>query len=255
MAYDQFESFKQPDEMSIIDYTNEFEHLNNKIHQSDMVLPTGMLAYKVLNSANISSEKKQLIRATIVALTYDNMTKQLKAIYGSSGNSVNSNDNFEIKCEPVCYANKLLDYSHQGPKDGYRGNRGSSSCNRNSHFPYQFKQQSGSNSENYDKWGQKTNPLDKPGKVTCCLICKSIYHWANSCPNKVKSTLEDVNITLFTQEMHERYTEKFVGETFNWAVLDSGCTKNVCGESWLSNYLDTLTEVDKSQVSEEGKYD
>ena len=40
-----------------------------------MVLPTGVLAYKVLNNANISSEKKQLIRATVVSLTYENMKK------------------------------------------------------------------------------------------------------------------------------------------------------------------------------------
>ena len=63
--------------------------------------------------------------------------------------------------------------------------------------------------------------------------------------------MEDVNIILFTQEIHECCIEKFVGETFNCAVLDSGCTKNVCGDSWLSNYLDTLTEVDQLQVSDE----
>ena len=33
-------------------------------------------------------------------------------------------------------------------------------------------------------------------------------------------------------------------------MLGSGCTKNVSGKSWLSNNLDTLTEVDRSQVSE-----
>ena len=97
---------------------------------------------------------------------------------------------------------------------------------------------------------QKTNPLDKSGKLTCSLICNSIYHWANSCPNKVKGTLEDIDITVFTQEMHECYMEKVVGETFNCAVLDGGCTKNRCGESCLSNYLDTLTEVDQLQVTE-----
>ena len=41
------------------------------------------------------------------------MTKQLKTIHDSSENSVNSNDNFDIKCEPVHYANKSLDYSRQ----------------------------------------------------------------------------------------------------------------------------------------------
>ena len=73
-----------------------FEHLNNKICQFDMVLPAEVLAYKDLNNANISSENKKLIRATVVTLTYENMTKQLKAIYDSSGNSANSNDNFDI---------------------------------------------------------------------------------------------------------------------------------------------------------------
>ena len=51
---------KRPDEMTIVDHINEFERLNNKIRQFDMVLPTGALAYKVLNNANISSEKQQL---------------------------------------------------------------------------------------------------------------------------------------------------------------------------------------------------
>ena len=55
MTYDQFENFKRPDDMSIVDYINEFERLNNKIRQFDMVLPRVVLAYKVLNNANISS--------------------------------------------------------------------------------------------------------------------------------------------------------------------------------------------------------
>ena len=33
-------------------------------------------------------------------------------------------------------------------------------------------------------------------------------------------------------------------------MLDSGCAKNVRGRSWLGNYLDTLTEKDRFQVSE-----
>ena len=34
------------------------------------------------------------------------------------------------------------------------------------------------------------------------------------------------------------------------AVLDSGCTKSVTGEMWLDEYLQTLSEQDKLQVSE-----
>ena len=51
-----------------------------------MVLLTGVLTYKVLKNVNISSEQKQLIRATVVSLTYENMKKQLKVIYGNPSN-------------------------------------------------------------------------------------------------------------------------------------------------------------------------
>ena len=61
--------------MTIVYYINEFECLNNKICQFDMVLPTVVLACKVWNNANTYSKKKQLIRATVVSVTYENMTK------------------------------------------------------------------------------------------------------------------------------------------------------------------------------------
>ena len=31
LAYDRFENFKRPDEMTIVDYINEFERLNRKV--------------------------------------------------------------------------------------------------------------------------------------------------------------------------------------------------------------------------------
>ena len=56
-------------------------------------------------------------------------------------------------------------------------------------------------------------------------MCQYIYHWANDCPNKVKEdSSNNVKITLFTQDVHSCYIEKFVGETLNCAVLDAGCT-------------------------------
>ena len=41
-----------------------------------------------------------------------------------------------------------------------------------------------------------------------------------------------------------------IGESFGMAVLDSGCTKSVAGEMWLNEYLQTLSEQDRLQVSE-----
>ena len=36
----------------------------------------------------------------------------------------------------------------------------------------------------------------------------------------------------------------------NGAVLNIGCTLNVCGLSWLNSYLESLTDDDKSKVIE-----
>ena len=35
--------------------------------------------------------------------------------------------------------------------------------------------------------------------------------------------------------------ESLVAETFNMALLDSGCTKTVCGEAWLQHYVQSLS--------------
>ena len=75
MAYDKFETFHRPVEMSIVDYLNEFERLYNQIKHYDMGLPTGVLAYRVLKNANITHKKQQLVRATLTLLTYENMKK------------------------------------------------------------------------------------------------------------------------------------------------------------------------------------
>ena len=37
---------------------------------------------------------------------------------------------------------------------------------------------------------------------------------------------------------------------FNDAVLDSGCTKVVCGKTWLSNHIDSLTNDNKVKVTD-----
>ena len=45
--------------------------------------------------------------------------------------------------------------------------------------------------------------------------------------------------------------ENFLGETLSCAVLDSGCTRTVCGNVWLSCCLDTLSDDEKQCIREE----
>ena len=65
LAYEKLKSFQRTTEMNIIDYMNEFERLHYEIQRYEMTLPTAVLPYRVLKSANISNEKQKLARATI----------------------------------------------------------------------------------------------------------------------------------------------------------------------------------------------
>ena len=97
-----------------------------------MDLPTGVLAYRMLKSANISEEKQQLVKVTLVALTYKDMKKKLKAIHNSVSNE---NDDGKIKIESSywtkddCannesfYSNTNYRFRGMGYKSNIRGNK------------------------------------------------------------------------------------------------------------------------------------
>ena len=57
-------------------------------------------------------------------------------------------------------------------------------------------------------------------------------------------------LTLFNDGLYNCCINKFVRKTLNHAVLDSRCTKTVCGLSWLDNYLETLSPEDREKEVE-----
>ena len=79
-------------------------------------------------------------------------------------------------------------------------------------------------------------------------VCQSIYHWFKDCPHNVQGS--NSKVTLFTQEVQKCYVQNFLGETLNLAVLDSGCTKTVCGQEWLKCYIESLCDDDRKKIQE-----
>ena len=82
---------------------------------------------------------------------------------------------------------------------------------------------------------KNTNPIDtNTGRPYQCGNCKSIFHFSRDCPDKDNSCF----IQLFTSEdIQKVYMQAFVGETLNSVVLDSACTKTVCGKNGLNVIL------------------
>lgn len=90
-AYEDFEKFIRKDDMNVTDFINEWERKYNICKAKKMILPEGVLAYRLLKSANLSSERQTLVRATIGELNLEDMKKQIKAIF----------DNLESKTSEI----------------------------------------------------------------------------------------------------------------------------------------------------------
>ena len=129
---------------------------------------------------------------------------------------------------------------------------------------------------------KSTNPTGDDGKPLRCACCDSIRHFLRDCPHSwenAKQSASMVQAECYDQEeyLSEQFEAMSCGEpsqeysAFHTAVLytgsdvheclqlhqeshasaivDTACTNNVCGSRWLAEYLDTLDEDLKAQVS------
>ena len=98
------------------------------------------------------------------------------------------------------------------------------------------------------------NPLDSEGNPSTCNICKSIYHWANKCPELswrsekgedvhvqlfTDVNSEDIHVELLTEGVSQCYLEQVVSECLPCTLVDTGCTATVRGKNWFECYQDT----------------
>ena len=234
--YILFDRYERESEMKIDDFILEFERRYNRIKQKDMNLPAGVLAFKLLDASKLPHDKRQLV-LTAVDYTkktelFDQMKSALRKFFGEQSVPINDmSEGAAVKFEPTLMAdsNEVL-YSrnrYQQRKFGQYNNR-----------------QHG-NWEDKSKNGQKVNPTGFNGKPTKCKICESILHYARDCPHR--RPIED-KITLFVGPKQEDLC-LFTSEARNSAVLDSGCTASVAGQSWVDCYLQTLNDDQQANIN------
>lgn len=82
-AYERFETMKRSPQTPIDEYLQAFDHLYNVVKKHGMVLPEGVLAYRLLASSNLPANEHKLARATTDSLTYKGMAACLKKIAGN----------------------------------------------------------------------------------------------------------------------------------------------------------------------------
>ena len=85
------------------------------------------------------------------------------------------------------------------------------------------------------------NPTGPDGRLLSCKSCGSFRHLLPACPDSWKkmsltNVVEDENAVLFTGYIKEEV--RCLGiDARNCAVLDSTCSRTVCGENWLNSYI------------------
>ena len=97
-AYENFEQFRRPSNMTMNEYIIEFERLLCRTRSHGSQMSENILAYRLLKSANLTSHHEELARATLTKLDYENMKLQLKKIFGDQVKSSTSGD-FSVKIE------------------------------------------------------------------------------------------------------------------------------------------------------------
>ena len=253
--YLKFTNFRRKDSQDFIAYTLEFEHLYHRMTAGNtkMEMADSVLAFKFLDSANLSEEEQKLAFTAInnSELSLKNMKSALKRVFSniqSDGSTSTGNVGFsdvDVKQEAFYVQQK-----RGGKKKVYfaAGSKAHSSG---------YKRSSG--------FSNKLNPRDKvTGEVTRCDNCDSKMHCRDDCPHPPTrhavhiiendedvsgsdSSEETVNIVLMTEEFDKQ--EVLVVEASKAAVLDTACTKTVAGEKWYENYYNYLSDADKSKVS------
>ena len=275
-AYDTFERYQHPVDMGMTEHINTFERLYQKAKNLKSELPDGVLAYRLLGSANLSDTHVQLARATLPSLTYNNMQQQLKKIFSDA--SVQSSSLASVKIEPTYESSHQevgeTHYMHRGhvARNVQRGRGRWRGRVKKSGYSSSVAQSSDSDSQTQEQKNSGTkpkrrlNPRDSFGNITECSICGSRFHWAKQCPDRyevLESVTEqaeedkEVLITLFTKGSQSRNVtdetecEVLIAETLSYGIIDSGCSRSVCGDVWLKCYLDTLSDNDIKLVQVE----
>lgn len=263
-------NLRRDESVKINDFVAEFEHISHKLTNININIPDSVLAFLLLASLNLPEKDVQIIMSGMTDVTFDIMKATIKRVFGSSINNNVCNSN--IKTEPVFEATETAYFGGAGFSQ--RG-RGTSAGNWRGVNGSRGRYLRGRNlATMQSRGGRKQNPFDKHGNVSLCRICNSKFHWANKCPdayenrNDINCVSEnnnnqennnddtaEVHLSLFIgftsgEKNKQDKLGKLVNDSACCALLDSGCTKTVCGVEWFNNYVSNLSEFDKKCIKE-----
>ena len=114
--------------------------------------------------------------------------------------------------------------------------------------------------EEYKK--KRMNPIcRRTGETSTCNFCNSKFHFKRQCGEFIRFSNDNVEKTerkddvlndyaylVVLMSRSEEKQQDLVSECRGYSILDSGCPNTVCGENWMTSYIETLSVEDCKSV-------
>ena len=232
--YIEFERCKRKKDQKVNEFILEFEQKYNACTKKGKKYPDDILAMKIIDSCNLSPMDQKLVLSGIDYSKKDELfdlaKKSLRKFHGEQAGG--SGEVERGRCpEPAIKLEAFISENEEAlVARGWR--------RRSASEPPRYSRTSGEasniNPQNQPKHFVKkkstpTNPIGPDGKPKRCFKCDSIMHLKPICPHVVKPKEEEV--VLFTGNNKDQLA-LLAKEAWDSVVLDSACSKTVCGLKW-----------------------
>ena len=247
-TYLAFEEIRRAPEEGVNEFIIRFDRAQNAAKSIQMVYPDIVLGFKLMRAMSLSENDQKMVMTACTEITYSLMQPAIRRIVGSSGSSA-SGSSIVVKQEAF-YSNNRKFNPNYSQKKNYQvqhpNNNGPAYSKNNQYRKNNY------NAPQVQGQNQMQNPRDKNGNVMRCFICESYYHMAKDCPHKkpcfytkyVQGDIEiepEVKFNKIGQNVKQHSVASvqvaYMSESLGCAILDTACTKTVCGEAWLNDFM------------------
>ena len=275
-SYKDFRDYKRKTGQDIGEYISEFSSRVNKLKNKGVTVVNEILAFELIERANITAVEEKLVCTGIDFSKKDDMFEDAKnSLKKFIRDTAIESTNSAIKVEAVNEASHEVAFNNvqrnqNARRQGYnyyqnnyykQMNRGSTNNGPklNQGYPQNMQNR---NFQNNNNW----NPKDRNGQTSKCFRCGSPRHFIKNCPRKENSFMtvcedEEQYLPMVNNEEEspvmilEQKSGSLSIEARGCAVIDTACASTVTGEKWLKDYIENhLNCKDQNKViKKEGK--
>ena len=247
----QFDSYRRGKGVKIQDFFMEFDKLYNIAAKRDMRLPNTVLAFKLLDAAQLSKNDRMFVLTGIDFNHKESMYTQTKdALKKFAGQQIQkeSTEIDDLKVEPIFTASQL-----SNPSSALEESLASFGFHRKKKGAFNPNQK---RNQTHQKRPEKpVNPKNDKGEYLTCSSCGSFRHMLQQCPHSYENMAKgkgavcsEVELFSSIEELRPDLLCLLAFEAVNKGILDSGCSATVAGEEWMESFLDTLSSDDRRSV-------